>query len=30
MKLMFIQEFQILLGKLENLSAQPPNHRVRG
>jgi hypothetical protein len=30
MKLMFIQELQVLLGNLEDLAAQPTNHCVRG
>jgi hypothetical protein len=29
MKLMFIKEFQIALGDLENLAAQPAANRVR-
>jgi hypothetical protein len=30
MKLMFIQELQVLLCQLENLSTQPPHYRGRG
>jgi len=29
MKLMFIQEFQIALGDLENLASQSPDDRLR-